>query len=140
MQRILAGCAGLFLSLNGYLHAGEIICPAVTDIHRNMETADDTYSVEVRDDREWASQQLVEEVNPALLEFSGAEYVLHEPDGDEQTPTRATIICRYGQLNLTLEHLQVQEPFFSEWADNRCESLDPSVCRLINADYFNVTF
>jgi len=140
MQKILAGCAGLCLLLNGQVHAGEIICPAVTDIHRDIKTADNTFSVNGRDDREWASQSLVDTVDPLSLKFNGAEYVLYKPDESEQTPTRATITCKYGQINLTLEYLQVQEPYFSQWLDNRCESLEPRDCILTNADYFNVTF
>lgn len=140
MQKILAGCAGLFLLLNEQVHAGEVICPAVTDIQRNIETADDIYSVNLRDDREWASQSLVDKVDPVLSRFNGAEYALHESTEDELAPTRTNITCKYGQINLTLEYLQVRKPYFSRWTDDHCESLQLRDCKLIDADHANVTF
>lgn len=128
------GGAGIFLLMIGHVHAGEITCPAVTQIHHNTE------SVEVQDHREWQSQSLVEVVDPARWQFNGAEFAVHEPDGDGQAPTKATITCKYGELNLTLEYLQVQETTSLPWANNRCESPDTHMCRLINADYFSLSF
>lgn len=140
MQNTLAKGAGLLMLFVGHIQANEITCPAVTDIHRKIESVEDIYSVEVQDDREWQSQSLVDVVDPALLQFNGAEYAIDESDDAEQTPTRMTITCKYGEINLTLEYLQVVEPGFSPWEDNRCESLDTKACKLITADYFNLSF
>ncbi|EJK98805.1 hypothetical protein PflQ2_0523 [Pseudomonas fluorescens Q2-87] len=82
----------------------------------------------------------MEVANTALLQFNGAEFAIHEPDADDHAPTRATITCKYGAINLTLEYLQVQEPTLLPWADNRCESLDIKTCRLTSADDFRVSF
>lgn len=135
MRNILTvGGAGMLLLIIGHAHAGDITCPAVTQIHR------DTGTIEVQDDHEWESHSLVEVANPALLKFNGAEFAIHEPDTHNQAPTSATITCKYGAINLTLEYLQVQEPTLLPWADNRCESPDIKTCRLINADDFRVSF
>lgn len=134
MRNIMTGGAGILLFIIGHVHAGEITCPTVTQTHHNAKL------VEVQDDREWQSQSLVEVANPALWQFNGAEFAVHEPDGGSQAPTRATMTCKYGELNLTLEYLQVQEPASLPWADNRCESPDTHMCRLINADYFSLSF
>ncbi|AHL36349.1 hypothetical protein CD58_27320 [Pseudomonas brassicacearum] len=135
MRNILTvGGAGMLLLIIGHVHAGEITCPAVTQIHR------DTGSIEVQDDHEWESHSVVGVANPALLQFNGAEFAIHESDADNQAPTRATITCKYGAINLTLEYLQVQEPTLLPWTDNRCESPDIKTCKLINADDFHGSF
>jgi len=135
MRNILTvGGAGMLLLIIGHVHAGEITCPAVTQIHT------DTGSIEVQDDHEWESHSVMEVANTALLQFNGAEFAIHEPDADDHAPTRATITCKYGAINLTLEYLQIQEPTLLPWADNRCESLDIKTCRLISADDFRVSF
>ncbi|ROM69192.1 DUF3757 domain-containing protein [Pseudomonas brassicacearum] len=135
MRNILTvGGAGMLFLIIGHVHAGDITCPAVTQIHR------DPGKIEVQDDHEWESHSLVEAANPALLKFNGAEFAVHETDTHNQAPTRATITCKYGAINLTLEYLQVQEPTLLPWADNRCESPDIKTCRLINADDFRVSF
>ncbi|ROM73890.1 hypothetical protein BK654_20725 [Pseudomonas brassicacearum] len=90
MRNILTvGGAGMLLLIIGHAHAGDITCPAVTQPHK------DTGSIEVQDDREWESHRLVKVANPALLQFNGAEYAIHEPDADDQAPTRATITYRF---------------------------------------------
>lgn len=78
-------------------------------------------------------------VNPALLVFNGAEYVIHEDD-DQQLTTPTTFTCKYGEINLILKDIQMQVPSFSPWENNRCESPDVHNCELINADYFQVNF
>ncbi|MCG6573272.1 DUF3757 domain-containing protein [Pseudomonas sp. AF32] len=140
MQKILAGGAGLFMLLNGYVHAGEIICPAVTDIQKVVGAVEDVYSVDIPDEHKWASESLVDVVDPDSLKFNGAEYAPHEINENGQATRRATLTCRYGQINLILEYVQLQESSFSQWAENRCESHEPRICALIDADYFNVSF
>lgn len=127
----------MLLLILGQADAGEITCPAVTEIHRNIESVEDVFFVEVQDDYEWESENLVDVVNPTSLQFEGAEYVVHEADEDEQTATKATITCRYGDINLNLEYQQILEPAFSGWVNNRCESPDTRMCRLMDDDYFN---
>ena len=81
MRNILTvGGAGMLLLIIGHAHAGDITCPAVTQIHR------DTGMIEVQDDHEWESHSLVEVANPALLKFNGAEFAIHEPDTHNQAP------------------------------------------------------
>ncbi|SFB33045.1 hypothetical protein SAMN03159488_03068 [Pseudomonas sp. NFIX10] len=126
--------AGMLLLIIGHVHAGEITCPGITQIHRDIG------SIDVQDDHEWENHSIVEVANSALEQFNGAEFAIHEPDVDNQTPTRATITCKYGAINLTLEYLQVQERTLLPWADNRCESPDIKTCRLISADDFRVSF
>lgn len=138
MRKILAGGAALLLLITGHAHAGEITCPAVTDIHKNIESVEDVFFVEVQDNHEWESESLVDVVDPATLQFEGAEYVIHEADEDRQAAIRATITCRYGAINLNMEDQQILEPAFSGWANNRCESPDTKMCRLMDADYFNL--
>lgn len=138
MRKILAGGAAWLLLIIGHAHAGEITCPAVTDIHKNIEAMEDVFFVEVQDDHEWESESLVDVVDPAALQFEGAEYVIHEADKDRQTATRATITCRYGDINLNMEYQQILEPAFSGWVNNRCESPDTKMCRLMDGDYFNL--
>ena len=140
MKKILAGGAVLLLLIIGHVHAGEITCPAVTDIHRNIESLEDVYTVDERQEHEWKSESLVDVVDPASLQFEGAEYVIDEDDGDEQTATRATITCRYGAINLKLDYKQILEPAFSMWVSNRCESTDTRMCRLMDGDYFNLIY
>ncbi|WP_339477292.1 MULTISPECIES: DUF3757 domain-containing protein [unclassified Pseudomonas] len=140
MKKKLAGGAVLLLLIIGHAHAGEITCPAVPDIHRNIESVEDIFFVEVQDDYEWESESLVDVVDPASLQFEGAEYVIHEDDGNEQTPALATITCRYGAINLKLDYQQILEPTFSKWMSNRCESADTRMCRLMDADYFNLIY
>lgn len=127
----------MLLLILGQAHAGEITCPAVTDIHRNIESVEDVFFVEAQDEHEWESENLVDVVNPTSLQFEGAEYVVHEADEDKQTATKATITCRYGDINLNLEYQQILEPAFSGWVNNRCESPDTRMCRLMDDNYFN---
>ncbi|KAB0553395.1 DUF3757 domain-containing protein, partial [Pseudomonas palleroniana] len=82
----------------------------------------------------------VDVVDPASLQFKGAKYVIHEADEDTQAATRATITCRYGDMNLNLEYQQILEPAFSGWVNNRCESPDTRMCRLMDGDYFNLIY
>ncbi|MCP1452863.1 MULTISPECIES: DUF3757 domain-containing protein [Pseudomonas] len=138
MKKILAGGAALLLLIIGQAHAGEITCPAVTDIHRNIESVEDVFFVDVQDDHEWESESLVDVVDPESLQFEGAEYVIHEADEDRQATTRATITCRYGDINLNMEYQQILEPAFSGWVNNRCESPNTRMCRLMDGDYFNL--
>ncbi|WP_024618694.1 DUF3757 domain-containing protein [Pseudomonas kilonensis] len=138
MKKILAGGAALLLLIIGHAHAGEITCPAVTDIHRNIESVEDVFFVEIQDDHEWESESLVDVVDPASLQFEGAEYVIHEADEEIQAATRATITCRYGDINLNMEYQQILEPAFSGWVNNRCESPNTRMCRLMDGDYFNL--
>ncbi|WLH45851.1 DUF3757 domain-containing protein [Pseudomonas beijingensis] len=139
MKKILAGGAILLLLIIGPVHAGEITCPAVTDIHRNIESVEDIFFVDIQDEHEWESESLVDVVDPVSLQFEGAEYVIHRDD-DEQAATRATITCRYGAINLKLEEQQILEPTFSKWVSNRCESADTRMCRLMDGDYFNLIY
>ena len=139
MKKILAGRAVLLLLIVGHVHAGEIACPAVTDIHRNIESVEDVFFVEVQDGPEWESESLVDVVDPASLQFEGAGYVIHKADEDQQAATRATITCRYGDINLNVEYQQILEPAFSGWVNNRCESPDTRMCRLMDGDYFNLS-
>ncbi|OPG71582.1 DUF3757 domain-containing protein [Pseudomonas ogarae] len=138
MKKILAGRAVLLLLIFGHVHAGEITCPAVTNIHRNIESVEDVFFVEVQDDHEWESESLVDVVDLASLQFEGAEYVIHKADEGQQAATRATITCRYGDINLNLEYQQILEPAFSGWINNHCESSDTRMCRLMDGDYFNL--
>ncbi|WP_413792984.1 MULTISPECIES: DUF3757 domain-containing protein [unclassified Pseudomonas] len=140
MIKILAGGAVWLLLIIGHVHAGEIKCPAVTDIHRNIESVEDVFFVDVQDDHEWESESLVDVVDSASLQFEGAEYVLREDDGNEQTAPRATITCRYGAINLKLDSPHLLEPAFSKWVSNRCESADTRMCRLMDGDYFNLVY
>ncbi|MFL7964806.1 DUF3757 domain-containing protein [Pseudomonas kielensis] len=140
MKKILAGGAIMLLMIIGHVHAGEITCPTVTDIHRNIESLEDVYFVDIREDQEWKSESLVDVVDPASLRFEGAEYVIHEDDGDEQTAIHTTITCRYGAINLKLDYQHILEPAFSKWMSNRCESADTRTCRLIDGDYFNLIY
>ncbi|WP_434573888.1 DUF3757 domain-containing protein [Pseudomonas sp. Z3-6] len=140
MKKILAGGAVLLLLIIGHVQAGEITCPAVTDIRRNIESVEDVFFVDVQDEYEWVSESLVDVVNPLSLQFEGAEYVIHKDDGNEQTPSNATITCRYGAINLKLEEQQILEPTFSKWMSNRCESADIRMCRLMDGDYFNLIY
>jgi hypothetical protein len=140
MRKAMAGGAGVLFFFIGHVQASEITCPAVTDIHRNIESVEDVFLVEHQTDRQWSSQSLVDVVDSQSLKFNGAEYVIHEDDQDEQAPTRATITCRYGPINLTSEYQNLQVPTYSHWRNHRCESADPEMCKLINADYFNVSF
>lgn len=140
MQKILAAGAGLLMLIIGHAHAGEIICPAVTDIHRNVESVEDVYAVDPLENRDWKSESLVDVVDPASLRFKGAMYVTHNVEGEESTSSRATVICSYGDINLAQDYRQILEPTFSKWVDKRCESRDPRMCRLMDADYFNVSF
>ncbi|WP_420234787.1 DUF3757 domain-containing protein [Pseudomonas sp. ABY48] len=140
MKKILAGGAVLLWLIIGHAHAGEITCPAVTDIHRNIESVEDVFFVDIHDDHEWESESLVDVVNPSSLQFEGAEYVIHEADEDQQAATTATITCRYGDINLNLEYQQILEPAFSGWVNNHCDSPDTRMCRLMDSDYFNLIF
>lgn len=140
MQKILAGGAGLLMLIIGHADAGEITCPAVTDIRRNLEAVEDVYTVDRLEDREWKSESLVDVVNPASLRFKGAKYVVYGVDGEASTPPRVTVTCSYGDINLTQVYLQILEPTFSQWVNQRCDSPDTRMCRLMDADYFNVSF
>lgn len=138
MKKILAGGAILLLLIIGHVHAGEITCPAATDIHRNIESLEDVYTVDGWEEHEWKSESLVDVVDPTSLQFEGADYVIHEDDGDEQTASQGTITCRYGAINLKLDYRQILEPAFSKWISNRCESTDTRMCMLMDDDYFNL--
>lgn len=140
MKKILAGGAVLLLLIIGHVHAGEVTCPAVTDIRRNIESVEDVFFVDAQDDHEWESESLVDVVDPVSLQFEGAEYVIHKDDGNEQTSSRATVTCKYGAINLKLEEHQILEPTFSKWVSNRCESADTRMCRLMDGDYFNLIY
>ncbi|MDP9785789.1 DUF3757 domain-containing protein [Pseudomonas fluorescens] len=140
MKKIPAGGAVLLMLIIGHVHAGEITCPAATSIHRNIEALEDVYSVDGQENHEWASESLVDVVDPTSLRFEGAEYVIHESDEDKQAARLATITCRYGDINLKLAYQQILEPAFSRWANNRCESRDTRMCRLMDNDYFNLIF
>ncbi|PBJ11622.1 hypothetical protein BSG18_22610 [Pseudomonas ogarae] len=128
------GGAGICLLIIGHVHAAEVTCPAATLIHGTTET------VEIQDDRKWQSQDLGQEANPAVLQFNGAEFAIHEPDEDEQVPRRVTITCNYGENNLTLDYLDVQEPASLPWPGNHYASRDTHSCRPVNTDYFSLRF
>ncbi|MBC3364964.1 DUF3757 domain-containing protein [Pseudomonas sp. SWRI154] len=131
--------AGLLVGMTGQIYAGQITCPAAADIQRRIEVLEDVFFVDEPNDLDWQSQSLVNAVNPALLVFNGAEYVIHGHEDDhQQLTTRTTFTCKYGEINLILKDVQMQVPSFSPWANNRCESLDVHSCELINADYFQV--
>ncbi|WP_434609138.1 DUF3757 domain-containing protein [Pseudomonas sp. D2-30] len=141
MFKIRAGGVGVLLGVIGQVNAGEITCPAATDIHRNIEAVEDVYFVEGHDEFEWRSENLVDLVNPRKLLFEGAEYVQQEESEDEEElAIRTTITCRYGDMNLVMQYPHVQEPTFSPWINNNCKSQDVNECQLINADYFQVSF
>ncbi|MCD9113877.1 DUF3757 domain-containing protein [Pseudomonas bijieensis] len=127
---ITDGGAGMCLLIIGHVHAGEVTCPAVTQIH------DNTAAVEIQNDPEWQSQSLVQELNPAALPFNDAEFAIHEPDEDELTPRGVTITCNYGEDNLTLDY----QPMSLPWAGNRCVSQDTNIYRRVNTDYFSLRF
>ncbi|CAI8802058.1 hypothetical protein [Pseudomonas brassicacearum] len=96
MKRILAGGAVLLWLIIGHAHAGEITCPAVTDIRRNIETVEDVFFVDIQDGHEWESESLVDVVDPSSLRFEGAKYVIHDNrrghtgshKGDHHVPVR----------------------------------------------------
>lgn len=129
---LTGGGAGVLLLIIGHAHSAELTCPAVTQIHRALD------SVIAQDNREW--QSLIDVGNPALLQFNGAEFVIPEATGDEQAPTRATITCKYGSTPLTLEYLPAQGPATSPWLNNHCERSAPPLCKLMNTDDFNLSF
>ena len=135
MAKLMAGgAAGLFLWIVGQVHAGEITCPGVTQIQRTIKP------VEAQENRQWESQRLIDVADPAMAQFNSAEFVVPETEADEQSPTQATIICKLGTLNLTLEYLTVQGPALSPWSNRRCESPDATLCTLIKADELNLSF
>lgn len=131
---ITDGGAGMCLLIIGHVHAGEVTCPAATQIHGTTET------IEIQDDRQWQSQDLGQEANPAVLQLNDAEFAIHEPDEDEQIPRRVTITCNYGENNLTLDYLDFQEPTSLPLVPNRCGSRDANTCRRASADYFSLRF
>lgn len=129
----------MLLMIIGHVHAGEIICPSVTDIRRNIESVEDVFFVDVQDHNEWTSERLVDVVDPVSLRFEGAEYVIHKDDNEQAAP-RGTLTCRYGAINLKLDDQQILEPAFSKWVSNRCKSADTRMCKLMDGDYFNFTY
>jgi hypothetical protein len=140
MKKNLAGGAVWFLLIVGHAHAGEIKCPAITDIHKDIESVEDVFFVDAQDGHEWESESVVDVVDTASLQFEGAEYVINKDDESQQTAPRTTITCRYGAINLSLEYEQVFEPAFSKWMSNSCESADVRMCRLMDGDYFNLIY
>ncbi|WP_256217152.1 DUF3757 domain-containing protein [Pseudomonas sp. Q12-87] len=139
LRKALAGGAVLLMLIIRHVNAGEITCPTVTDIYRNIEAMEDIFLVDTPEDREWKSESLVDVVDPLKLQFDGAEYVIHEADSDRREPT-ATVTCRYGDINLKSEYPRILQPGFSRWTENRCESPNTKMCMLMSADYFNVSF
>jgi hypothetical protein len=130
MRNFMTGGGGIILLMIGHVHAGEVTCPAVAQLH------DHTATVEMQDDPEWQSQSLVQELNPAALPFNDAEFAVHEPDEDEQVTRRVTITCNYGENNLTLDY----QPMSLPSAADRCASRDTNTCRRVNTDYFSLRF
>ncbi|MDO7896443.1 DUF3757 domain-containing protein [Pseudomonas citrulli] len=139
MNKVLAGGLGLLMLVTGHVHAGEILCPAVSEIHRKIESVEDVYFVDSPEEHEWTSESLVDVVKPQSLRFEGAEYTFHETAGDTSLSS-ATLTCKYGQINLKRVHPQLLEPGYSLWADSRCDSPSIRACRLMDAEYFNVSF
>jgi hypothetical protein len=137
MKNTLTGCAWLLLLFINPVKAGEVTCPAIANISEHIKPWD-VKSTEVQDDREWASQSAIKMDDPASMQFNGAEFALHDID-DPQTPGRTTLTCAYASVNLALQYLQIQPPV-SEWTNRRCENLALQVCKLIDADDFNLSF
>lgn len=131
---ITDGGAGMCLLIIGHVHAAEVTCQAATQIHGTTETA------ETQDDRQWQSQDLGQGANPAVLQLNDAEFAIHKPYEYEQPPKKVTLTCNYGENNLTLDYLDVQEPMSLPWAPNRCASRDDNTCRRVSADYFSLRF
>jgi hypothetical protein len=137
MKKSLIGGAVTLVLIMGQVNADEVTCPAVADIHRNIEALEDIFSVDAHDGHEWKSESLVAVVDASTLQFKGAKYTVRYNIKHEPT---TIITCRYGEINLTLEYPQLVEPTYSKWADKRCESENIKRCRLMSADYFNVSF
>ncbi|MGN8278265.1 DUF3757 domain-containing protein [Pseudomonas sp. SMN5] len=136
MNNVLAGGVSFMMLFIGHVQAGEIVCPVASELHRNVESLEDVYFVDALENREWKSESLVAVVDPLSLKFEGAEYELHEA----APSSSATITCKYGQINLKRDHPQVLEPSYSLWSDNRCKSASTQACRLMDAEYFNVSY
>jgi hypothetical protein len=137
MKNTLTGCTWLLLLLIDHGRAGEITCPAIANISEHIKPWE-VKPIEVQDEREWASQSAINMDDPASMKFNGAEFALHDID-DPQTPGGTTLTCAYASVNLALQYLQIQPPG-SEWTNRRCENLALQVCKLIEADDFNLSF
>lgn len=135
MRNFMTGGGGIILLMIGHVHAGEVTCPAVTQLH------DHTATVEMQDDPEWQTESPVQELNPAALPFNDAEFAIHEPDENQQTPAKVSITCTHGERNLTLDYYPTpQELNLMPGLDTRCASQLPHMCRRGNADYLSLRF
>ncbi|WP_033062497.1 hypothetical protein [Pseudomonas sp. CFII68] len=134
MRNFMTGGGGIILLMIGHVHAGEVTCPAVTQLHDHTET------VEMQDDPEWQSQSPVQELNPAVLPFNDAEFAVQESEEDNQLPARVSITCNHGEMNLTLDYPSAQEPALMPGLDTRCASQPPHIFRRGNADYLSLKF
>ncbi|WP_434573891.1 DUF3757 domain-containing protein [Pseudomonas sp. Z3-6] len=134
MRNFMTGGGGIILLMIGHVHAGEVTCPAVTQLHENTAT------VEMQDDPEWQSQSPVQELNPAALPFNDAEFAVQELDEDNQPPARVSITCNHGEMNLTLDYPTSQKPALMPGLDMRCASRDTRTCRQGSTDYLSLRF
>jgi hypothetical protein len=137
MKNTLTGCTWLLLLFIDHVRAGEITCPAIANISEHIKPWE-VKSIEVQDEREWASQSAINMDDPASMKFNGAEFALHDIDAPP-TPGSTTLTCAYASVNLALQYLQIQPPV-SAWTNRRCENLALQVCKLIDADDFNLSF
>lgn len=116
----------------GHVHAGEVTCPTVIQLHDQTET------IEMQDNPEWQTQSPAQE--SAALPFNDAEFAVQEPDEDNQAPARVSITCNHGAMNLMLDYPTAQEPTLIPGLDTRCASQLPHTCRRENADYLSLRF
>ncbi|MFW9267109.1 hypothetical protein ACLK1G_07895 [Pseudomonas sp. NR3] len=70
MRYFIGGGAGMMLLIIGHVQAGEASCPALT------QPQDDTATVNIQDAPDWQSQTIVQELNPASLQFDEAEFAI----------------------------------------------------------------
>jgi hypothetical protein len=69
MKKSLIGGAVTLVLIMGQVNADEVTCPAVADIHRNIEALEDIFSVDAHDGHEWKSESLVAVVDASTLQF-----------------------------------------------------------------------
>jgi len=134
MRNFMTGGGGIILLMIGHVHAGEVTCSAVTQLH------DHTAAIEMQDDPEWQSLSPIQELNPASLPFNDAEFAVQELDEDSQPPAGISISCNHGEMNHTLDYPRAQELVLMPGLETRCASQPPRICRRGNADYLSLKF
>ncbi|WP_434649831.1 hypothetical protein [Pseudomonas sp. D1-2] len=124
MRYFIGGGAGMILLIIGHVQAGEASCPALTQLQ------DDTATVNIQDAPDWQSQTIVQELNPASLQFDEAEFAIQEPDEYQQV----SVIYQHCETKLTLDYL-------TPGLNGHCTSLGTRACQFRNSsDYFSLRF